>query len=97
MNSNFSFGGTEINLQDMFLLAESDPVEFERLRTELINRVIDFPGNNSNLLAALQRRLDKTIDTDIQPRYLSLMYLSDWIDESYQQLDEQLNHLRQCI
>lgn len=92
MKNNASTAPQPTTIDDLFALAVADPEKFEAFSKEVIDRVINIPGGNRDKLAALQRRLDEKADSGM-PRYLSCMCLSDWLDESYQQLARQTGAL----
>jgi hypothetical protein len=77
----------DLSFDKLLQLAATDTKKFEELRKMLIERVISAPGSNSNQLALLQNRLDSGVPS---PAYFSCLVLSDWIDESYQKLAQQL-------
>lgn len=79
----------ELDFDRLSLLASTNPAAFEDLRDALIKSTIQSSGNNSELLQALQRRIDGQADTET-PRHLSCLIISAWIDDSYRQLNRQI-------
>lgn len=79
----------EFSFDELSSLAVADQSRFEVLRLALIECAINSPGGNPAQLAALQSRLDEKVDAEI-PRYLICLQLSDWLDEPYQKLTQQL-------
>ncbi|MDE1544078.1 DUF3135 domain-containing protein [Dechloromonas agitata] len=96
MKSGFPEVSPDFDFDDLSALATRDSVAFEEFRYALINRVI-LSGANSSLLAALQCRLQKEMDTDEgKPGYLSCLRLSEWLKDSYRKLDQQLGQGQDC-
>lgn len=89
METAFQGPVPSLSFDELSLLLVTDPAKFEELRLALIERVISAPGSNSDLLTLLQARLDAQA-----PTYSSCLALSEWLDESYQKLAQQITAIR---
>ncbi|MGE5471611.1 MAG: DUF3135 domain-containing protein [Bacteroidota bacterium] len=93
MNKQVTGYFPELDFDRLSLLASTNPAAFENLRTTLIKSTIQSSGNNSELLQTLQRRIESQADTEI-PRHLSCLIISAWLDETYRQLNRQIDFSR---
>lgn len=90
MKNDLPSNPPEFSFDDLSLLANANPEAFEKMRLALINSTIQFSGENSSILTALQSRLDQEI-SGCTTSYVSCLCLSQWINESYQKLTSKIS------
>lgn len=83
------------NFDELMLLAKDNPIEFERIRQEIISNAIgQATSENHNNLRSLQHRINQLAKQASNP-YQSMMEISKMMHEKLFLLDTYLNRPNQ--